>query len=123
MDLKDEQWNIIEHFIPKRKVRKDGKGRPPQNPRVILNGILWILRTGAQWKYLPKKYGSYQTCHRYFQSWNRSGVMKRILKAIAKDLKERGKIDVRECFIDGTFSGAKKGGLELGKLNVGRGLK
>ncbi|RRD66711.1 transposase, partial [Desulfovibrio sp. OH1186_COT-070] len=45
-----------------------GQGRPVLNePRAILNGILWILRTGAPWKDLPERYPPYQTCHRWFQ--------------------------------------------------------
>jgi transposase len=69
MDLKDEQWSFIEPLLPKKKVRKDGRGRPWQDDRKIFNGILWILRTGAQWKDMPDRYPSYQTCHRRFQFW------------------------------------------------------
>jgi len=77
----------------------------------VLNGILWILRTGAPWKDMPKRYPSYQTCHRRFQQWQREGVMDQILWTLAQDLKERGDLDLSECFIDGTFVVAKKGAL------------
>ena len=73
--------------------------------------MLWILRTGAPWQDLPDRYGAYQTAHRRFQNWVRSGVMERVLLAIAQDLKDRGGLDLRECFIDGTFVPAKKGAL------------
>ena len=75
----------------------------------MLNGILWILRTGAPWKDLLGRYPSYQTCHRRFREWVRTGVLERILRALAQDLKERGRLDLTECFIDGTFVMAKKG--------------
>src|SRR5687768_1278699 len=109
MDLTDEQWSVIEPLLPSMRVRTDGRGRPWRDPRDVLDGILWILRSGARWKDLPERYPSYQTCHRRFQRWVRNGTLKRILRALAKDLQERGGIDLSECFIDGTFAGAKKG--------------
>ena len=110
MDLTDEQWAIIEPLIPteERSPRRK-RGRPWRDPREVLNGSLWILRTGAPWKDLPERYPPYQTCHRRFQRWVRQGLMEAILRALAQDLKERGGLDVSECFIDGTFVVAKKG--------------
>jgi transposase len=67
MDLTDEQWDLLEPLIPQPPRRKDGRGRPWRDPRDVLNGILWILRTGAPWKDLPERYPPYQTCHRRFQ--------------------------------------------------------
>ena len=75
----------------------------------MLNDILWVLRTGAPWADLSEAYPSFQTCHRRFQQWVRSAVMKGILEALALDLKLRGAIDVREAFIDASFAPAKKG--------------
>jgi transposase len=121
MDIKDEQWAIIEKHIPGSKSGDGNKGRPPQDKRQVLNGILWICRTGAQWMDMPDRYPPYQTCHRYFQNWVNEGVWNKILWTIAKDLKDRGKIDITECFIDGTFSSAKKGGYILKKLNEAKG--
>lgn len=110
MDLTDEQWKVIESILPVDSVRADRRGRPWADRRKIFNGILWILRTGAPWKDLPSRYGSYQTAHRRFQQWVHSGVFDEILLKLAQDLKERGGLDLRECFIDGTFVPAKKGG-------------
>ena len=110
MELTDEQWNILRPLIPKPRLRADGRGRPWRDNRQVLNGILWSLRTGAQWHDMPDRYPSPATCHRRFQHWVRSGVLKRILRALAKDLRDRGKLDLTEGFIDGTFAGAKKGG-------------
>ena len=111
-DLTDTQWTFIEPLLPKRWVpkRADGRGRPWRDSRAVLNGILWILRTGAQWAELPRRYPPYQTCHRRFQQWQRAGVMERLLAALARDLEQRGQIKLDECFVDGSFSAAKKGG-------------
>jgi len=111
MDLTNEQWQRIAKFIPKPKAQPGKSGRPPQSPRDVLNGILWILRTGAQWADMPARYPPKSTCHRYFQHWNKSGVFAKILTALAQDLKKRGGIDLREGFIDGTFAPAKKGAM------------
>src|SRR5436309_13286373 len=111
MDLTEDQWNVLRPILPEDPVRPDGRGRPWSDRRQVMDGILWILRTGAPWKDLPSRYGKYQTVHRRFQNWVRSGVMERVLLAIAQDLKDRGGLDLRECFIDGTFVPAKKGAL------------
>jgi hypothetical protein len=57
----------------------------------------------------------YHTCHRRFQAWVRDGTYERVLEALVTDLKERGGLDLSECFIDGTFVAAKKGGLGWGR--------
>lgn len=109
MDLKDEQWAIVKPLLPKPVSREDGRGRPRVNDREILNGILWILRTGARWQDLPERYPPYQTCHRRFQEWVKAGVFEKVLRSLVLDVKERGKLDLTECFIDGSFVIAKKG--------------
>ncbi len=121
MDLTDTQWEFLAPLLPVYRRRRDGRGRPRQDLRDVLNGVLWILRTGAQWADLPDRYPPYQTCHRYFQEWSREGTLKRMLHALAEDLYHRGGIDVSEAFIDGTFAGAKKGASPSGKPSVGRG--
>jgi transposase len=78
-----------------------------------MNGIVWILKTGARWKDLPNEYPPYQTCHRYFQIWVRKRVLYKVLAALACDLEERGGYDLSECFIDATFAPAKKGAQPL----------
>jgi len=111
MELTNEQWQRIAEYIPKPKAQPGKSGRPPQNPRDVLNGILWILRTGAQWSDMPERFPPKSTCHRRFQEWTESGVFAKILTALAQDLKERGDIDLSEGFIDGTFAPAKKGAM------------
>src|SRR5438093_2581146 len=121
MDLTDEQWAIVAPLIPKPKVRADGRGRPWCDDRQVLNGILWILRTGAHWRDVPDRYPSRATCHRRHQDLSHSGVFNCILTALAEDLRSRGKLDLSECFIDGTFVVANKGG--LGPTKRGKGSK
>ncbi len=109
MDMTEEQWAILKPLIPNKLAREDGKGRPRVEGREVLNGILWVLRTGAAWQDLPDRYPSPATCHRRFQEWRREGVLEKILQTLARDLKERGELDLSECFIDGFFVVAKKG--------------
>ncbi|MBN1506358.1 MAG: transposase [Sedimentisphaerales bacterium] len=102
---------------PESQSRTRQVGRPPQDRREVLNGILWILRTGAPWADLPERYPPRSTCHRCFQAWSRSGVFAKILTALAEDLRDRGGIDLSEGFIDGTFAPAKKGAMAWARPN------
>ena len=74
-----------------------------------MNGVLWVLRTGAPWHDLPSRYPPHQTCHRRFQLWQRSDRLDRLLQRLAEDLRDRGKIDLSAAFVDATFASAKKG--------------
>ena len=122
-ELQEEQWALVAPLLPKPPRRADRRGRPRCEDRAVLNGILWILRSGARWKDLPARFPSYQTCHRRFQRWVRDGTLVRVLQALAEDLQERGGLDLSECFIDGTFIAAKKGGAGVGKTKRGKGTK
>lgn len=121
MDLTDEQWALLEPLLPKIPRRADGKGRPRRDAREVMNGIMWVLRTGAPWEDLPKRYPPYQTCHRRFQEWVNVGAMEKVLCGLATHLKQRGGIDLSEAFIDGTFSPAKKGVFASAKPSGARG--
>src|ERR1700674_3020289 len=89
MDLTDAQWAFLEPlFRPQR--RKDGRGRPWKDTRAVMNGVLWVLRTGAPWHDLPGRYPPYQTGHRRFQAWQRTGLLRRLLTRLAEDLRDRG---------------------------------
>ena len=121
-ELSDAHWELIEPILrPKR--RADGCGRPWQDPRAVLDGILWALGTGAQWRELPKKYPPYQTCHRRFQQWVREGKLEGILRVLAEELRARGKLQLEEAFIDASFTGAKKGASRWGPPSAARGRK
>jgi transposase len=97
-ELGDGQWQLIEPLLrPKR--RADGRGRPWQDTRSVLNGVLWILGTGGQWRELPKAYPPYQTCHRRFQNWIRERKLERILRQLAGELHVRGRLKLGEAFV------------------------
>jgi transposase len=70
-ELTEEQWPIIQPLIPTPPSRADGHGRPWRDAREVLNGILWILRSGARWQDLRGCFPPDQTCHRRFQQWVR----------------------------------------------------
>ncbi|MBK6473963.1 MAG: IS5 family transposase [Flavobacteriales bacterium] len=122
MDISDKQWEVLEKPLTSIFHKSETRGRPRQDPRAVLNGILWICRTGAPWADLPGRYPPYQTCHRYHKHWCKSGSWDKLLHALASDLRDRGKIDITECFIDGTFASAKKGAC-VGPTKKGKGTK
>jgi len=124
MDRTDAQWAVLKPLLPEEERTPPRKrGRPWKDPRQVRNAVLWILRTGAPWKDLPERYPPHQTCRRRFQRWVRTGAMETLLQALARHLKERGGLDVQECFIDGAFAAAKKGGDGVGKTKRGKGTK
>src|SRR5581483_2137973 len=108
-ELNDDQWALIEPLFDKPPTVQT-RGRPRRPDREVLNGVLWILRSGARWCDLPDRFPPYQTCHRRFQQWVKDGRLERLLETLAEDLRTRGELDLSECFIDGTFIVAKKGG-------------
>jgi transposase len=77
--IPDIVWNEVKEILPSEKPPRT-VGRPAVPYRTVLDGILYVLRTGCQWKSLPKKeYGSGSTCHRrFFQEWTRSGVFQKL---------------------------------------------
>lgn len=115
MRLLENQWSILDSLLPKPKIRKDKRGRPWRGNKEVLEGILWVLKTGARWKDLPKEYPPYQTCHRRFQMWREDGVMDKILEVLATELFYLGILELSESYIDGTFTPAKKGAFLLEK--------
>lgn len=110
MRLTNRQWNRIAPQITHIH-RLDRRGKERIDDRIVLEGILWILITGAQWRHLPQEYPSYQTCHRRFQEWRQDGTIERILRALATDLEKKGILKTQEAFVDGSIARAKKGGL------------
>jgi len=87
-DLKDEFWEKVKNFIPKMKKKKTKSGRPPLDARKVLNGIFYVLRTGCQWKMMPKEYGSGSSAHRYFQKWVKAGVFKKMWRYCLEEYDE-----------------------------------
>jgi transposase len=107
-ELNDEQWAVVEPVLRPQR-RADNRGRPWHDTRAVLNGVLWVLGTGAQWREMSERYPPYQTCHRRFQQWVRSGKLEEALKRLARHLYERGRLNLEEAFVGATFASAKEG--------------
>jgi transposase len=118
MDLTDAQWDAICDCFPARELKPPQRtgGRPWRSARDVVNGVLWVLRTGAPWSDLPRRYPPYQTCHRRFGAWVDAGVFENVLVKLRDDLFRRGGFDMTEGYIDGTYVGAKKGGPWWGEV-------
>ena len=111
-ELTDERWERIKpHLPPEPRSRKGG--RPRADDRGCLEGVLWVLRSGARWKDLPRDprhgFPSPSTCWRRLCRWERAGVWLRLWRAFLDELDEAGRLDWSECFADATFAPAKKG--------------
>ena len=90
---------IREHF-PEEHFPDSRPGRKPVPARHILEAVLWILNTGAQWHMLPQCYPNYKTVHCGFQQWGHREVLREILTQLANTLREEGALDERESVID-----------------------
>jgi len=97
-ELTDEQWELVEPFIPKSKAKT---GRKRKDPRLMLNGIFWILATGAPWRDLPERFGSCKTVHRHFSNWRKNATFAKIIDALQIKLDQKGLIDWELWCVDG----------------------
>lgn len=112
-ELTDEQWARLEPLLPPQK---PPTGRPNKDHRTILNGILWILRTGAPWEDLPERYGSPKTVSSRLYRWRKAGLWDRILATLQSQADAQGAIEWTVHYVDGTVvrahqsaAGAKRG--------------
>lgn len=115
----DEQWEKIKPFLPRRRPSARG-GRPPADDRACLEGILWVLRSGARWRDLPERYPSPSTCWRRLVEWEDAGVLVKVWHSFLDTLDEQGLLAWDEVFVDASFSPAKKGATESEKPNAER---
>lgn len=74
-ELTEDQWQHVKSLV--NPVKK-GPGRPPRNRRQVLNGILWVLQTGAPWRDMPRRYGPVSTVHDIYQNWRNDGLWSKI---------------------------------------------
>ena len=102
-ELTDEQWRLIEPLLPRQ-----GRGGKWADHRWVLNGLLWILRSGSAWRDLPERYGKWQTVYGRFQRWRRDGTFERISRALRVRLDRAGRIDWDLWCIDGANIRANK---------------
>jgi transposase len=99
-EITDEQWMLVEPHIPRSKART---GRPASDRRLMLNGIFWILGTGAPWRDLPERFGPWQTVYDHFRKWRKSGVFADIIDALQIKLDDKGLIDWELWCVDGAI--------------------
>ncbi|MER9390445.1 IS5 family transposase [Mesorhizobium sp. M0435] len=78
-DLTDFEWRVIEPLLPNKP-----RGVPRVDDRRVLNGIFWVLRSGAPWRDLPERYGPRTTCYNRFVRWRKAGVWDRLMADITK---------------------------------------
>jgi len=112
-ELTDAQW---ERLVPLLPPQRPHTGRPANDHRTVLNGIVWMLRTGAPWRDLPERYGSWKTVASRFRRWREAGVWDQILRTLQAEAAHDGTLDDTLAIIDGTSirahhqaAGAKKG--------------
>ncbi len=116
-DLTDAQWERLQPLLPPQRPAKGSTGgRPRNDDRPIINGILWILRTGAPWEDLPARYGNRSTVSTRYYRWKAQGIWDRIYDAVKAQADARGELDWEVHHVDATgirahqhAAGAKKG--------------
>ena len=110
--LTDEQWELLKPLIRHKVART---GRPPKDPQQMLNGIFWILGTGAPWRDLPERFGPWQTVYDHFRNWRSSGVFAHIIEALQIKLDGKGLIDWELWCVDGAVVRASRAAAGAGK--------
>lgn len=112
----DELWEMVAPLLPKprapKRSRRHRGGRPPVDDRAVLGGILFVLKTGIPWEYLPAemKCGSGMTCWRRLRDWHRAGVWQRLHERLLCQLRARGGIDFSRAVVDSASVRAVFGG-------------
>lgn len=123
LKISDAHLDRIRHHFPEENIADGRVGRKPVPTRQVLDAVLWILNTGAQWKMLPQSYPNYKTVHRRFQAWAQQEILRDILIDLANELRDEDVLDTSECYIDATFANGRGGGLEIGNTKCGKGVK
>ena len=117
-DLTDEQWAKLQPLMPPE--RFGHRGHPYCDHRTVINGILWIIRTGSPWRDLPERYGSWKTCYDRLRRWTNNGLWQRILQCVQANQPDENNVEWHVCVLDSTSikahphaAGAQPGGCEL----------
>ncbi len=98
-ELTDEEWAALEPLLPCQRPRT---GRPAKDHRTVLNGMVWILRTGAPWRDLPERYGPWQTVYSRFRRWREAGIWDQVLAALQAEAAHDDELDGSLTMIDGS---------------------
>ena len=100
--LTEEAWKLLEPLLPPEKATR--RGRPWASHRQIIDGILWILRTGSPWRDLPRELGYWGTVYQRFARWQLDGTWAKILEVLQAQLNEQGLLDGDLWFVDSTIN-------------------
>jgi transposase len=129
-EITDGFWEAAKPLIPKRGrepdkeyQRKPGGGRHPMEARTVLEAIFYVLRTGIQWKALPKAFGSASAVHRYFRFWCEQGFFQALWVAGLARYDEVAGIDWTWLSADGCMTKAPLAQESVGKNPTDRGEK
>ncbi len=114
--LTDDEWELIKDVFPEPKAT----GRPPVDRRKVVNGIVWILRTGSPWRDLPEEFGTWKTAWRLFDEWNADGTWDLILTRLRASCIEVGEVSDQLWCIDGTVVRAARCASGGGKKTIRR---
>lgn len=109
-DLSDAQWELVKGLMPTQK-----RGGRWNDHRVTLDGMLWVLRTGAPWRDLPERYGKWKSVYHRFNAWREQGLFGRILTALRIRLDKDGRIDWDLWLVDGSSVRAARAAAGAGK--------
>lgn len=115
-ELTDEQFALVSDLLPGNG-RRGGQWK---DHRTVLNGIFWILHTGAQWRELPERYGNWKTVYDRFRRWQRDGTLERMLDRLQMRLDADGRIDFDLWCVDATPIRASRSAAGGGKKSPGR---
>jgi transposase len=119
--IPDELWARIDAMLPRHEPSPHG-GRSRLDDRWCLEGIVWMLHSGARWQDLPDCFPSPSTCWRRLKEWEETGVWEKVWQSMLGELDSQGRLDLEETFGDGTFIPAKKGDLWSARRSAARGL-
>ena len=117
--LTDEQWNLIAGTFPEPAAT----GRPPADPRKMVDGALWRLRTGSPWRDLPKELGPWETVYKHFDKWNSDGTLDKIKQLLLRKIVDAGGVDTDLWCVDGTVARAARCAGGGGKKGIRRNQK
>ena len=101
-DVTDAQWARLAPLLTELAPQKPKTGKPNTDHRLIVNGILWKLRTGAPWRDLPERYGPWQTVYSRFRRWRLAGIWDRLFAAVQRQEDAAGRLDWTLQFVDGS---------------------
>src|ERR1044072_8821377 len=122
--LSEQLWQRIEPLLPKQKKSRNVQyaGRKPVDARKVLQGIIFVLKTGVPWKSLPatSDFPSGHTCRRRLLEWERNGVWRKLWQSILSELQAEGKLDWERGVVDSSSVRAGHGGEKTGKSPVDR---